>query len=70
MKTNRSLSKSVTASLRTAMCASAQIDVILTEIKRGGYTLQEKMPKLRALLAELNQRVHEMNAYHNALTTA
>lgn len=31
--------------------------------------IKRDMPNLRDAVAELNQRVHEMNAYNNALTT-
>jgi hypothetical protein len=36
---------------------------------RRGETLQTNMPKCRAILAELTQRIHEYSAYRNASDT-
>jgi hypothetical protein len=72
MKNEESLSKSANAALVKAQRLNVRIGArleVLRKLKpdKGGYG--DEMTKLRMDLAELNQRVHEYNAYINALTT-
>lgn len=69
MKSETSLRSAQDGALKQALEASDELsqtlDILWHDTKAAGH----QMPTVRALLAELNQRVHEFNAYHNALTT-
>jgi len=69
MKTQESLSKSADAALMQALRASVSLQKYLEHLSNAPWSTPEMFPKVRTHLAELNQRVHEFNAYHNALTT-
>jgi len=68
MKTQESLSKSAEAALKQALKSTESTHLLLLRIKNGADP-DVVITSIRLSLAELNQRVHEFNAYHNALTT-
>lgn len=68
MKTEFTTLKSAEGAQHTAIKKADELATLLTAISNHGQ-VQEKMPKVRAVLAELNQRVHEFNAYVNVLET-
>lgn len=68
MKSSLSLIRSRGASITKAERKAEIIKRELLAIKSDG-SFELHMPKIRAALAELNQRVHEANAFNNSLTT-
>lgn len=68
MKDQKSLQSSANASIQKAMNSAEDLFFLLQDIKNKKKD-KKSMPKVRALLNELNQRVHEFNAYTNALET-
>lgn len=70
MKTKENLAKSAAAALQQARRCAAQVERLAISLDSATPEyVSSTMPTLRAQLAELNQRVHEFNAYHNALHT-
>ncbi len=67
MKSQMSLKASSDAALDRALRKCQELEVAI--IALHGDTPQKRMPRVRAILAELTQRVHEHNAYRNALET-
>lgn len=68
MKTKKSIVASADASLKTSRKKCRELLACLEDIEAGA-TIQDKMPKVRAVLSELTQRIHEFNAYNNAAET-
>ena len=69
MKTEQSLKRSVLASLKTAQDSGNVVMESLDHLMYAESDLGKVMPTLRKHLAELTKAVHELNAYHNCLTT-
>ena len=67
MKTESSLITSRNSSIQRAIRLSEKLTAVLYASQDGDLAIT--MPQARALMAELEQRVHEFNAYDNALTT-
>jgi hypothetical protein len=66
MKSEYSIQKSSDAALAKAIKDAKQLHDLLLNAQFDPGT---KMPKIRALLNDINQRVHEFNAYCNVLIT-
>jgi len=66
MKTQEQLQSCFEGRIKDTMKKCKLIYEILNETPRNAE-IAKKMPKIRANLAELNQSVHEMNAYMNCL---
>lgn len=69
MKSEHGLQRSILASLKTAVRANTGISDSLTTLVEIRHDIGNVMPDLRTQLAELTKAVHELNAYHNCLTT-
>jgi len=70
MKTSKSLTASRDAAIKGALAAADFIYTNLSAWKeRQDRGLKTKMPSIRSALADLNQRIHEANAYDNSLNT-
>lgn len=73
MKTYQSTSKCANASMKQAIKVSKHLTMLLDSLNQTIQFSSAKvpilMPKIRKELAELNQRVHEANAYYNVLDT-
>lgn len=69
MKTESTLTSSRDAALKAAIKKCQTLLTKLSVMQDIPTTYGEFMPSVRANLAELNQRVHEFNAYSNALLT-
>lgn len=69
MKSEQSLKRCILASLKTAGTAGHGVLESLDHLMLREPDLGKVMPVLREHLAELNKAVHELNAYHNCLTT-
>tara|TARA_R110000737_G_C14314774_1_gene438580 strand:+ start:31 stop:267 length:237 start_codon:yes stop_codon:yes gene_type:complete len=57
---------STKGSVKLARNKCNQLSAVLGNIESSS-DLESSMPKLRAVLGELNQRIHEANAYNNSL---
>lgn len=68
MKTEKALTKSCSAALKSALRESEDVLDCLKQLKEG-QRIEKVMPYLRDRLSVLNQRVHEYSAYHNSLNT-
>lgn len=66
MKNENQIRTSRDAALKQAKNCSLNVRDCLDILKKGKCPA-DVMPELRLQLAELNQRVHEFNAYHNCL---
>jgi hypothetical protein len=68
MKTQQSLERSIRSSIKKAilLCGEIQAELLRMEVS---HDTALHMPVVRKELAELNQRIHEYNAYQNTLTT-
>lgn len=68
MKTQKSLTAARDAALDKAyyLCLCIKYGI---ERLEADHDTAVHMPEIRRELAELNQRVHEYNAFHNTLTT-
>lgn len=66
MKTEYSVQRSASASLKSALKEADDVKMLVTLLKKGGEPKQYMEP-LRYHLSVLNQRVHEYNAYANVL---
>jgi len=68
MKTEKQLRTSAASACKKSISLAIGLAKDMNEIGTGGDP-KKIMPSVRAQLAELNQRVHEFNAYDNSLTT-
>jgi len=69
MQTEEQLLKAAKAALKQAVEITSELRVAYASMLTASVPPRSKMAKIRKLLAELNQRTHEFNAYHNAATT-
>lgn len=67
MKTQKDLEKSASASIKRSQAICRELSIKLERVK--DLPKQDLLPEIRTLLAELNQRIHEYNAYTNVLET-
>jgi hypothetical protein len=67
MKNTYSIERSMIASKRKAKRLAIEIQSDLSLIDLSQFS--KLMPKIRRDLAELNQRIHEFNAYRNCFET-
>lgn len=68
MKSKKSVVSSADSALDAARKKCDELTSRLENIHFGS-TVQDEMPKVRAILAELTQRIHEFNAYNNVTET-
>lgn len=70
MQNPKQIKAAATAAIKKANKLSADLVQHTYQLLKGDADEAAKiMPKVRAKLAELNQRMHEFNAYSNCLTT-
>lgn len=65
MKTQYDTEQAALGAIRQAIKKASQLTDVLFNLRDDRTKNAETMPKVRAILAELNQRVHEFNAYNN-----
>lgn len=68
MKTETSTKRAANSALKKAIKSTASLHALLSNMGRSDFP-EEGMPKARALVSEISQRVHEFNAYNNVITT-
>lgn len=67
MKTDYDTQRAADAALKQAGRKSCELTSALAELRMHPEQFAQMMPKVRAILAELTQRVHEFNAYNNVV---